>query len=133
MSQLVLNRVFCKACGKTIMSMHRHDYVLCGCPNETMADGGTDYIRCGGKDMTLVEPRPVYLSDGFDLCRGVPIWGTRGKDGDKPLRYISLSEMSDGHIRAIVDVYEMHQWRKKLFEEELEYRKKQNISIQDAR
>ena len=112
--------------------MHRHDYVLCGCPNQTMVDGGTDYIRCGGKDMTLVEQRPVYLSDGFDLCREVPLWGTRGKKGNEPLRYISLSEMSDGHIKAIIDVYEMQQWRKNLFEEEIKYRKKHNISIKDA-
>lgn len=115
------------------MSMNRHDYVLCECPNETMVDGGTDYIRCGGKDMTMVEPRPVYVEDGFDLCREVPLWGTRGKEGDQPLRYISLSDMSDEHLEAIYDLYEMSTWRKKLFEEEIEYRKKQNISIKDAR
>lgn len=27
--------------------MYRHDYVLCGCPNHAMVDGGSAYERCG--------------------------------------------------------------------------------------
>ena len=42
--------VQCPQCGKHMFSYHRHDYRTCGCPNETMIDGGKDYLRCGGVD-----------------------------------------------------------------------------------
>lgn len=39
----------CPECKKRMFSFHRHDSKLCGCPNQTMIDGGRDYIRCGWK------------------------------------------------------------------------------------
>lgn len=39
---------------KILVSFDRHDYKVCGCPNETMIDGGHDYLRCGGKDMSKI-------------------------------------------------------------------------------
>ena len=48
------NRVLCLSCGETLESKHRHDFVECTCENHTFTDGGTDYIRCGGVDMSLV-------------------------------------------------------------------------------
>ena len=32
-----------------------HDYKTCGCPNQTMIDGGYDYLRCGGKDLNKTQ------------------------------------------------------------------------------
>lgn len=44
----------CKACGTIIMSLHRHDFVVCECwnPEENKGifiDGGNAYIRAGGQ------------------------------------------------------------------------------------
>ena len=45
--RILRNSVRCRVCGETIASRHRHDYVTCDCPDETMVavDGGTDYLR----------------------------------------------------------------------------------------
>jgi len=40
----------CPECKKKIISMYRHDYVDCGCPNHAMIDGGSAYERCGWKN-----------------------------------------------------------------------------------
>lgn len=40
--------VECPDCKTRLFSHFRHDYKTCGCPNETMVDGGYDYMRCGG-------------------------------------------------------------------------------------
>ena len=47
--------VQCLECNKILVSFHRHDYKTCGCENETMVDGGYDYLRYGGKDLTKVQ------------------------------------------------------------------------------
>jgi hypothetical protein len=49
------NLVFCRNCLETLESVHRHDFAQCGCENRTFTDGGTDYQRYGGRDMSLVE------------------------------------------------------------------------------
>ncbi len=45
----------CLLCNKVIFSVNRHDYRKCGCPNETVVDGGREYLRYGGKDMTKIK------------------------------------------------------------------------------
>jgi hypothetical protein len=49
------NVIKCLQCKTVLVSFHRHDYKTCGCPNETMIDGGYDYLRCGGKDVNLIQ------------------------------------------------------------------------------
>ena len=48
-------KVKCLECNKIIESKYTHDYVVCGCNNNTMVDGGYDYCRYGGKDMNKIE------------------------------------------------------------------------------
>ena len=38
----------CAVCGDRIQSLHRHDFQRCTC-GETFVDGGSAYLRCGGK------------------------------------------------------------------------------------
>ena len=49
-----MGKVQCKECGVILESTYRHDYKTCKCPNQTMVDGGYDYLRYGGKDMDKV-------------------------------------------------------------------------------
>ena len=37
---LTKNSVKCLVCNTILESKHRHDFVMCQCPNETFADGG---------------------------------------------------------------------------------------------
>ena len=53
--KLTRNAMKCLACGKTIESTYRHHYVTCGCPNQTMVDGGLAYNRWGAMDPSQVE------------------------------------------------------------------------------
>ena len=64
MGRVIRNAAKCLACGVTIESKHRHDYVLCGCPNETMVDGGLSYLRRGAVDWGQVEDLSIEEHDG---------------------------------------------------------------------
>lgn len=55
----------CLHCFKVLVSNHRHDFNGCGCFNDTFIDGGYDYLRCGGKDLTKI--RVLKLSKVRDL------------------------------------------------------------------
>ncbi len=50
-----MGKVKCLECGKILESKYRHDFVGCGCPNATFVDGGNDYLRVGGMDLTKIE------------------------------------------------------------------------------
>ena len=47
--------ILCLECGWVGISWHRHDYKTCQCSNVAMIDGGFDYMRCGAKDLKLVQ------------------------------------------------------------------------------
>ena len=52
---LTKNSVRCLVCNTILESKYRHNYVQCSCPNQTFNDGGLDYNRVGGKDLSLIE------------------------------------------------------------------------------
>lgn len=47
-------KALCLGCEEIMVSMHRHDFVMCGCDNQTFVDGGCDYSRVGGRDMNKI-------------------------------------------------------------------------------
>lgn len=49
-----MNLVVCGQCGDILHSKHRHDFVRCGCPQETFTDGGNEYQRCGGARLDMI-------------------------------------------------------------------------------
>lgn len=49
-----MSKIKCMACGEILESKHRHDYVVCSCQNHTMIDGGDEYLRLGGKDLSKI-------------------------------------------------------------------------------
>lgn len=42
----------CAACHDRIRSYNRHDFVVCKC-KETFVDGGSTYLRCGGRPVLI--------------------------------------------------------------------------------
>ena len=52
---LTKNSVKCLVCNTILESKHRHDFVMCSCPNQTFNDGGLSYNKVGGKDLSLIE------------------------------------------------------------------------------
>lgn len=47
--------VMCKNCNTVLYSINRHHYHKCSCSNETMVDGGKQYLRYGGKDLKKIK------------------------------------------------------------------------------
>lgn len=47
--------VLCENCNTVLYSVNRHHFHTCGCENETMVDGGKDYLRTGGKNLDKVK------------------------------------------------------------------------------
>jgi len=131
--QLVLNKVRCKLCGEELISYHHHDYKTCSCDNQTMVDGGLNYLRYGGFDMNQVELAAVYLDEPFEIVRNAFHWGTYGKSGKENLKYVLLSSMSNPHLLKITSLMtgRIPSWIEELFTKELEYRRQNKIWVKD--
>ena len=116
--------------GTVLESLHRHDYREYTDKNglEYMVDGGIDgYHRRIIQDSAPYEELSVSLEDGHEAVREVAKWGTWGVNGDQPLSYVILKDMSTEHIQACLDnVPRMHAHYKIAFENELEFRKECN-------
>jgi hypothetical protein len=55
-------------------------------------------------------------------------WGTYGKSGNDPLKFVLLKNMSDEHIQAILDTqFQISKFYRKEFKRELKLRKKNPI------
>jgi len=49
-----INLAVCLCCGSVLNSTHRHDYVECDCANHSAVDGGTDYRKRCGVDLSKI-------------------------------------------------------------------------------
>ena len=126
---IVYNAVRCHECNQVIESHHTHDYKTCGCDNEAVVDGGIAYARYGAKDMSKITKITYTDQDPHDLIREFASWGTYGKHGDQPLKYVKIKDMTDDHIRAVIVYPRGASWFKEILKNELEYRTTFNISI----
>lgn len=108
-----------------LTSRHRHDYK---CYKDTkslevyMNDGGVEYPRRSIND-TPYEDISLYSDDPFEKLREGMEWGTFGKNGDEPLHYKSISNMSTKHIIAVLSNCKVVDYMKELFEKEISHRK----------
>ena len=89
--------------GTILESLNRHHYVthLDANGKEYMLDGGLDYVRrsINGGEQLLT----VYSDDPHEMIRDVVKWGTYGKNGDEPLKYVAIADLDPYHLRAILD------------------------------
>lgn len=109
--------------GTVLESAHRHDYKEYVDSNGKtyMIDGGLDYIRASanGDEVFLT----VYSDGPHDDIREFMKWGTRGKDGKQPLRYVALKDMDTDHIQACLDTqWQMQPDCRTIMQNELKYR-----------
>lgn len=87
-----------------------------------MVDGGTAYLRYGGKDMRKLSLYTIYADDDFQLVRQYATRGSRGVNGAEPLTWIPLCKMTDDHLEAVLD-YGGADWHLELIKKEIEWRK----------
>jgi hypothetical protein len=113
--------------GTILESMHRHDYRTYVDANglEYMVDGGLDYTRRNVHDGEPYEELTVYSTDSHDVIREVFKWGTRGKDGNQPLKYVPLKDLTTEHIEAILKTQDhIQQYIRNIFLDEMIFRVK---------
>ena len=120
---LLIRNAFRTPDGTILQSRHRHDYVTHTDANGKtyMLDGGLAYVRCSanGDEEMLV----VTLAEPHEEVREVCDWGTYGINGDQPLAYITLCDMTTDHIEAVLkNVPHIYPAIKTAFETELEFR-----------
>lgn len=115
--------------GKIIRSHDRHDFVSVEEDGVTyMVDGGSDYLK---RSLTG-EECSVYSNDDFSVVRKYLAWGTYGKTGTEPFHRVSLDNMSNAHIKAVLETqHQVPRWRQVLMEKELMYRADNDILIED--
>ena len=116
--------------GTVLQSYHRHDYKTYIDKNgeEYMIDGGCDYVR-HNINKEPAEYFTVTTDDTHKMQREWFHWGTRGKSGEKPLKWVALQNLDKDHIEAILDTqHQIQPHIRKLFEDELQYREQTTAS-----
>lgn len=120
--------------GTILSSKHRHDYVAY---EDTQTgelygvDGGADYFRRIG-NVSDCEDLSITSLTPFSDIRERFHWGSRGVNGDEPIKMLRLSNLTNKHIEAILkNVFQNREGTfKKWFTEELEFRKENDINIE---
>ena len=119
--------------GTELISKDRHDYVVYKDKNGQIfgIDGGNEYLRrthdavnCG-IDTSITSDSPI------EDIRGFLSWGTYGKDGKSPYKRVLLKDMSNNHILAIIETQKIQDLLKEIFYRELDFRKNNDIYIED--
>ena len=109
--------------GTVLESRHRHDYVSHNdADGMTYAiDGGASYIRISG-DFRKLKNLCVYDNEPHSVLREQLEWGSRGVNGDKPIEYIRICDMTDGHLQAVAELDYTGPHYKTIMENELKHR-----------
>jgi len=124
-SKILVNKIMTPD-GTILISTHVHDYktytdVVSG--EQYMVDGGNEYLRRNVNTIPYKE-LSVYTNDEHILIRNEFMWGTRGKNGDQPLKYVKLKKLTQDHIEAIIETqYQLPEYIIKVFCDELKFRK----------
>lgn len=135
--KILVNRIQCDSCGDIITSYTVHDFKHCKC-GKVFVDGGTEYLhRSANVYPSTYTELDVYSTDSFEKIRETFARGGRGKNGDEPLTYVLLKDMSNSWIDATIDyitkLYESPSWFvENVYLKELEYRKEHSIFIKDS-
>lgn len=112
--------------GTILVSYHRHDYKthLDANGEEYMIDGGTEYVRTS-VNKEPAESLALYDDTPFERIREVVCRCGRGKNGDEPLKYVTLKDIDDEWLGAIIDYEEQYRPNNKflpIYYKELKYR-----------
>lgn len=130
MSQLILNRAKCLKCGDVIESVHVHDFVTCSCLNLSV-DGGLAYAKRSFGDINSFEEMSIYDDQPFEIIRQHIKRGGRGKNGDQPLKWVPLCEMSNEWLNNVIAYVNPNNPWLPYYKQEQKYRLDNTIYIED--
>lgn len=89
--------------GTEICSRTTHNYVTHKDANgkKYAVDGGLSYLRRGFDDNDYQE-NSLTLKDDFKKIRQKVSWGTYGKEGKSPLKFVKIKDLETDHIQNIL-------------------------------
>jgi hypothetical protein len=89
--------------GTIITSRSVHDYVEY---EGHSVDGGGEYFRYGYPSGCESKIELLFLNedDPLKMKKKKLIWGTYGKDGKQPLKWVKLIECETDHLKAILKI-----------------------------
>lgn len=92
--------------GTLLESLTRHDYKIHQDTTDGKhyaVDGGTEYLRRGERgdsvELSVIDDGSMDISEVRKHFR----WGTYGKDGTDPLRFVRLMDMDDDHVEIVLE------------------------------
>lgn len=114
--------------GTVIQSKHVHDWASYRDKNGKVysVDGGLSYLRRGHEGEKDYKELSLYDDEPHEVQRSVLKWGTRGKNGDEPLRYVPIKLMSTSHIENVLKECSVGKVYRNCMEKELLKRKRPN-------
>jgi hypothetical protein len=133
--KIILNRIKTPD-GTILTSRHVHDFV---CHVDTngkryCVDGGRDYLK-RSFETDDYEDLSIYSDAPFEVIRENFYRGGHGKGGNEPLKWTPMNKMSDEWLANCIIYNEKggqgESLANKLYKQELEYRKNNNIKIED--
>jgi len=104
MTKITQNAIRVVETGEIIVSLHPHNFVTAETPSgKTIhVDGGNAYLKRGGdapyEELSLYEDSSVW--EQINKC----LWGTRGPNGDQPLKHILLKDAELDHLQKILEI-----------------------------
>lgn len=91
-----INRIKCLQCAAILESKSVHDFVQCECLNETFVDGGHNYQRFGGVDLSRIE---IYNYDK-DIYESLEL-----RPYDKVVEEIIIEEVEETYTdKELLDI-----------------------------
>ena len=123
MTQLIANRIQTPD-GTILQSFNRHDYKehLDANGEVYIVDGGLEYQRRSLNQEPATD-LSVYVGDDHQHIRTAFCWGTYGKCGTLPRRWVPLADLDTDHILAILDTQsQISSWLRDVFNAELQFR-----------
>ena len=112
--------------GTVIESRYRHDYVTHVDKNgfSYSVDGGTSYLkRAYTPDAPPYTEMSIFEGDSHYITRGSFSWGNYGKEGDEPLHYIFLKDLTSEHIKNILRTQtHIPAYIRQVFKDEMSFR-----------
>ena len=133
MSELLVRNALITPDGTRLQSHSHYDFKEYVDANGKtyMVDGGLSYQRRSANGDEVDDSLYLY-EDEFTVIREQVTWGTYGKNGDQPLRYVPVSEMSNDHIQAVLDIQgRIHPNIREVLVMEREYRIENMIEVRD--
>jgi hypothetical protein len=102
MNPILQNAIQIRETGEIIRSRDRHDFVSSSC-GKYYVDGGQDYQRIGYEKMSGFESLTIYINDPLKDRINKALWGTYGKDGNQPFKWVFLKDCETDHLKAILE------------------------------